>query len=431
MKWSIYNTIIDNGGDQYLLYNCANNKLMVCVKDIKDLLESNIEKIDVISQIHLDLYNYLKNNRFIVDDTINEAEQYIENIKIEDQSKEFLSLTINPTLNCNLKCWYCYEKHLPNTFISAEVESSIKKMIGKCISENLKYLHINFFGGEPLLEFDSFIYPLLQYINSLNLNNRFNFSVSFTTNALLLTLEKSMLLKELNVPISFQIPFDGGREQHNLVKKAGDGVSSYDVILNNIQCVLEQGFNVLVRCNYTSKNIESFEELVEDMLKIGKDYQNQIAFSFQQVWQTKEEKDTHDKLNNVFKKLECGTVKFSVSSISERCYADKENHIVINYNGDVYKCTARDFLSELREGVLLEDGTIEYNERYYDRMEEKYNIGNCMKCKIMPICNICTQKRLESFEENICFRGVTTDEQRLSIIKDYIKNLNASKIESY
>jgi len=38
------------------------------------------------------------------------------------------------------------------------------------------------------------------------------------------------------------------------------------------------------------------------------------------------------------------------------------NSVIVNYNGDVYKCTACDFAKTKREGKLNEDGTI-YTKR--------------------------------------------------------------------
>ena len=129
--------------------------------------------------------------------------------------------------------------------------------------------------------------------------------------------------------------------------------------------------------------------------------------------------------------MKSNLVEFNVSTLSQRCYSEKENHIVINYNGDIYKCTARDFVPELREGVLQQDGTITYNERYADRMETKYGWIYCRDCIIMPICNICSQVRLESLQENICLQGDLTDDKKRSIMIDRIRDLNVSKIISY
>ena len=35
------------------------------------------------------------------------------------------------------------------------------------------------------------------------------------------------------------------------------------------------------------------------------------------------------------------------NTVSNPCYADKEMQLLINYNGDVFKCTARDFMKRI------------------------------------------------------------------------------------
>ena len=431
MKWSKYNTIVENGNGQYLLYNSVDDKLMVCVKEVKDILENNINHVDKIANIHPDLYQYLVDKAFIVANDINEAEQYVENLRKKDQSPESLSITINPTLNCNLKCWYCYEKHLVGTSISSAVKGSIMNLVDKRIEEGLKELYIGFFGGEPLLEFDTFVYPFLTKMKEKCDINQVNLSIGFTTNAVLFTSERCALLKKMSLPVYLQIPFDGDKELHDKTKKQIDGTGTYDVIMSNLQSILASGFKVLIRCNYTNKNIDSFSKLIDDVKVIGKGYKDLISFSFQSIWQEKESEETKERLQQIYKGMKGDSVEFTVDTVSQRCYSEKENHIVINYNGDIYKCTARDFVPELREGVLHPNGTITYNERYADRMETKYGWTYCRDCIILPICNICSQVKLESLQENTCLRGHLTEEKKRSIIIDRIRELNVGKIKSY
>ena len=57
----------------------------------------------------------------------------------------------------------------------------------------------------------------------------------------------------------------------------------------------------------------------------------------------------------------------SPNNVLESCYADKRNSAVINYNGDIYKCTARDFTSENRAGFLNEEGEFVWENNYLER----------------------------------------------------------------
>lgn len=88
------------------------------------------------------------------------------------------------------------------------------------------------------------------------------------------------------------------------------------------------------------------------------------------------------------------------------CYADKKNEAVINYNGNVYKCTARDFSEENKYGELSEDGTINWNEKLTKWENIKIQSKACQNCRILPLCGGgCHQINLESEGLNTCQMG--------------------------
>ena len=87
--------------------------------------------------------------------------------------------------------------------------------------------------------------------------------------------------------------------------------------------------------------------------------------------------------------------KFAIDDIPNHCYADYKSSIIINYNGDIFKCTARSFNHHERIGILENDGNITETER-----AKLYNINRfrpqCRSCKLLPICVICIQKKIEN-----------------------------------
>ncbi|MFR3188889.1 MAG: radical SAM protein [Phocaeicola sp.] len=82
-----------------------------------------------------------------------------------------LYIIINPTLNCNFKCWYCYETHERNSKISFETVQSIKKYIQNELNTNcqLKSIRIDWFGGEPLI-YKEIVYSLLSDLHEISKN---------------------------------------------------------------------------------------------------------------------------------------------------------------------------------------------------------------------------------------------------------------------
>ena len=101
--------------------------------------------------------------------------------------------------------------------------------------------------------------------------------------------------------------------------------------------------------------IPEFESLSDEERKF-------IRFDLQHVWQDEnyDKKLFEDRLLALREALV--EKRFSVGELRRispyRCYADRVNCIVVNYNGDLYKCTARDFIPENREGFLDREGRV-------------------------------------------------------------------------
>jgi uncharacterized protein len=89
------------------------------------------------------------------------------------------------------------------------------------------------------------------------------------------------------------------------------------------------------------------------------------------------------------------------------CYADSRNQLLINYDGNVYKCTARDFSSTNRDGYLNETGEVIWTKLTPSaRIERKMSLSVCKTCAILPLCGGgCIQKIIEYQKDNECMYG--------------------------
>ena len=87
-------------------------------------------------------------------------------------------------------------------------------------------------------------------------------------------------------------------------------------------------------------------------------------------------------------------------NVRSSCYADKRNSAVINYNGDLFKCTARDFTTAKRAGYINESGDLIWEDNYLERrMNTKFKNKPCLSCRLLPICNGgCSQHAMEAEE---------------------------------
>jgi uncharacterized protein len=412
MNWSKFNRIYPLNDEQYAIYNYAWNKAIVVVRDLKKIVDDNMGHWDKLSSIHPDFYAALTENRMLVKDLQEEVPAVKEHILSKLSSRKTLHLTINPTMDCNVRCWYCYEKHGKQSYMGQETTESIYKFIQLQLARDIKDVMLAFFGGEPLLTAQKRAIPIAKEIIRLCKENGKTVSLHFTTNGTLLTPKISKQIADLGVKTTFQIAFDGGKELHDATKIWGR-YSAYDTLLKNIDAALARNLDVVIRCNYTSKNVASFRDLLNDLTHLPNNDKEHLRITYQKIWQEKatlELEKQVDELNDYAIALGYNSEVAGEVCAKSYCYADYDNSFVINYNGDVYKCTARDFDEKYKIGELKKDGHIEFREsrrHHAIRFKEV-----CDTCSLLPICTICSQMHIEHGSESCPVNIPEEDKER-------------------
>lgn len=322
------------------------------------------------------------------------------------------SLIINPTLDCNFKCWYCYQKH-PKERMSNETIDKVKKHIRYMVEEErIPRLHLGWFGGEPLLYFNEVIFPISTYAKELCEQNRTTFHCSITTNASKIDQEMIERMKKIDLT-TFQITLDGPPQKHNTIRNE-DGKPSFDIILNNVVAICNNIDRAVIslRINYDNKTLkESGIHSIFD--RIPPHCRSKITPNFQRVWQTVKKRDGVTENQERIALVEyteglgfsSGNIAniFSVGFKSYKCYADRLSHTEINYDGKIYSCTARGYTDDRVVGELLESGVIKWDEHQLAKKITKSTFENnhCLRCKYLPLCfGPCSQKVKETSPEN-------------------------------
>lgn len=399
MKQSKYNCILqDNTG--MVIYNAATDQLVALTPQLANIFNEGKAAPEKIKAQHAELYDHLLQKGIFVCDDADETEAYIRKREEYERSSGEYTITINPTLACNMSCWYCYESHKNMPAMSADVKQSVLLLIDKLLADNkLKKLNLSFFGGEPLLYFDKVVVDIINHAKMQCKEFDAKLSIHFTTNAYLLT---DSVLKQLEgLDVSFQITIDGGKQVHDSVRKTKGGEPTYARIVEHIHQTLSRGFSVGVRFNYTAKSMPSFIDVVKDFSHLPQEQKHLVNFTFQRVWQDNEgdASQVEQQVEHIERAFEQAGlfVNNAKSYIVPYCYADGVNTAVVNYNGDLFKCTARDFAPKSKEGTLAADGTLRWNERLRKRMSIRHGSDTCLQCRIYPICHGgCSQMKLEA-----------------------------------
>ena len=106
MKKSYFQTYISIREDLFLHYNSFSDKYLLLNKKNHQLYET--DSIECVQSKDLELYKKLCVAQFYVNDNISELDSIIKKRVAQKEDTSLYHLVINTTLDCNLRCWYCY-----------------------------------------------------------------------------------------------------------------------------------------------------------------------------------------------------------------------------------------------------------------------------------------------------------------------------------
>ena len=180
------------------------------------------------------------------------------------------ALCLHIAHSCNLNCSYCFASqgkyHGERALMSYEVGKRALDFLVEN-SGRRRNLEVDFFGGEPLLNFDV-VKRLVEYARSIEKEKGKNFRFTLTTNGMLIdddVIEFSN--KEMsNVVLSL----DGRREIHDRFRVDYAGKGSFDTIVPKFQKLVEArgGKNYYMRGTFTHANPDFLED-IKVMLDLG------------------------------------------------------------------------------------------------------------------------------------------------------------------
>lgn len=395
MKPSIYNHHLNLDG-QELIFNSLTNQFIFIDQEIKSALDCK-DAFPSVTQTLLD-------KGFLVNDDVCEKNLVKSFFFTRKHSNRIYNLIINTTLECNLGCWYCYETHLRKSFLPLSlVDTILEHLKIKATTEPFEVLELSFFGGEPMMNYRS-IKKLLDGVKSLSDEFGYKVNLTFVTNGTFLHDRYAELLKSF--PTRFQITIDGDEDMHNSVRTYKSKISnegSYRKIIEGLKLFnsVDAEFYFTIRINYDNRVLAKIDNLIEDLDFLNR---KRTFISLHRIWQYSATKEDYANLFNAIERINNRNFivnTFRLAQKFESCYADNYNHAVINYDGKVFKCTARDFTKENPEGVLNSDGYIEWNTSKINHRLSAQIPQKCLDCSLLPCCpGICSQQLIEATDIN-------------------------------
>ncbi len=180
------------------------------------------------------------------------------------------ALCLHVAHTCNLNCAYCFASQGKYQGERALMSLEVAKRALDFLVENShgrRNLEVDFFGGEPLMNFDM-LKELVAYARSIEKAAGKNFRFTLTTNGVLIDQEVIDFANQemSNVVLSL----DGRKEIHDRYRVDYNGKGSWETIVPKFQDLVNQrgGKNYYMRGTFTHANPD-FVKDIEEMLRLG------------------------------------------------------------------------------------------------------------------------------------------------------------------
>ena len=182
----------------------------------------------------------------------------------KNNSNVIKALCLHIAHTCNLNCSYCFASqgkyHGDRALMTFEVgKQAFDFLIAN--SGTRKNLEVDFFGGEPLMNFEV-VKQLVAYARSIEKEKGKNFRFTLTTNGVLLDDDVTDFLnREMNNVV---LSLDGRKEVHDHFRRDYAGNGSYDRIVPNFQRFVEKrgGKGYYVRGTYTHEHTDFTNDIL-------------------------------------------------------------------------------------------------------------------------------------------------------------------------
>ncbi|MBQ9416501.1 MAG: thioether cross-link-forming SCIFF peptide maturase [Clostridia bacterium] len=151
------------------------------------------------------------------------------------RSNVIKALCLHIAHTCNLNCEYCFASqgkyHGERALMSLEVgKRAIDFLVEN--SGTRKNLEVDFFGGEPLMNFEV-VKQIVAYARSIEKEKGKNFRFTLTTNGVLV--DKEVIEFANRECHNVVLSLDGRREVHDRFRRTINGKGSYDTVVPKFQ----------------------------------------------------------------------------------------------------------------------------------------------------------------------------------------------------
>lgn len=391
-------------------YYCEKNEVFLIFNTrTLSLVEIEKEKYEMFKNKDLAVINSLDGNDikdlsymgFICDRDFDEIKSLKDSYWYNKYCDDTLHITILTTINCNFGCPYCFETRR-DVKLTEKIKNAILIFVEEKL-ENKKQLHVDWYGGEPLVNKEA-IYDMSPKLIEICRKKGVIYSGTITTNGYLFDEETVKKLSQLGVQ-GAQITIDGPKEIHDKMRTLLNGNPTYDIIMKNIKTASKY-MKIYIRSNVNEETMEHVDRFIKELVGY-KNIQLSIKGIVPASYKDYDKKimSARDFSSEVIKKYvlahhyEIPTALDNVlqDNFHRFCIVDSDSQYIFSPEGKILKCG--ESFTEDDKGII---GSYNEKTKKLEIDEEKkimwdkdpFDIEECMNCLVLPLCmGGCQMKR--------------------------------------
>lgn len=381
MKFSKYNIIVPAEQGNIIVYNTLSGAV-----------------IKIASERYQENNIILISKGMVVEDNVEELMIYKYKYEGLLYQTSDLDITIATTMNCNLRCPYCFEGDSKcSEYMTKDVANAIIKYI---IAKKQKKINICWFGGEPLMN-----YEIIDYISKQLIHNHIKFNATIVSNGTILNKKIIQTINSCKIR-NMQISLDGKRETHNTKRFFANKQGTYDLIIENVTTLLDETqIQVFLKVNIDRNNMSEFRELYKDLnerfenyilsgrLKIMTNYiRNKTNFS---GCESCIEETEYNKFRKKYFK------ERTLPQLATPCPIRCLSSLIFGPDGNIYKCL--DLLGKIEKSIgNIKEFNISISKQSNHALRfSPFENDECRECPVLPICGGgCPLEREQSILAN-------------------------------
>lgn len=353
-------------------------------------------------------YKVLIENHFIIPETFDESpaiteiinEKLAENKELNpDNTNSYIIFT---TMDCNARCFYCYEKGAAAVKMTEKTANDIADFILERFKnsnqkdKDKKGIKLSWFGGEPLYNAS-----VIDIITDRIAKENIPYNASIISNGSLINEE--LVCKFVNKWYinNIQITIDGTPDVYNKIKNYKDPefrkLNPFKVIIKNIKHLLNAGIKVAVRMNVGAHNADDLMELIKILNREIGVRKNFTVYAHRLFDNVNGHVRTREENAELYKKLEqirmflhyygyldeMTTAEYGVKN--KYCMSDSGGSLCITPTGKLTVCEHHH--DDCIIGDIYEQSTPDkWNKEELDSWKERKEYKRCISCPLRTMC---------------------------------------------